>query len=100
VANREALHERLEACLRAEPATHWVKALSAVRVPAGEVNDIASAFALAETLGLDPIVELPAADGRAVRLTRNPIGLSATPAVYLSAPPVLAPVSPQTTQKY
>jgi crotonobetainyl-CoA:carnitine CoA-transferase CaiB-like acyl-CoA transferase len=35
-----------------------------------------------------------------VRLTRNPIGLSATPAVYLRAPPVLAPVSPQTTQKY
>lgn len=100
VANREALHERLEARLRAEPAAHWVKALTAVRVPAGEVNDIAGAFALAESLGLDPIVELPAADGRAVRLTRNPIGLSATPAVYLSAPPVLAPVSPQTTQKY
>jgi crotonobetainyl-CoA:carnitine CoA-transferase CaiB-like acyl-CoA transferase len=100
VANREALHERLEECLRAEPAAHWVQALTAVRVPTGEVNDIAGAFALAEALGLDPIVELSAADGRAVRLTRNPIGLSATPAVYLSAPPVLAPVSPQTTQKY
>jgi crotonobetainyl-CoA:carnitine CoA-transferase CaiB-like acyl-CoA transferase len=99
VANREALHERLEACLRTAPAAHWVRALTAVRVPAGEVNDIAGAFALAETLGLDPIVELPGADGRAVRLTRNPIGLSATPAVYLSAPPMLAPVSPQTTQK-
>jgi crotonobetainyl-CoA:carnitine CoA-transferase CaiB-like acyl-CoA transferase len=100
VANREALHERLEARLRAEPAAHWVQALTAVRVPAGEVNDIAGAFALAETLGLDPIVELPGADGQTVRLTRNPIGLSATPAVYLSAPPVLAPVPPQTTQEY
>jgi crotonobetainyl-CoA:carnitine CoA-transferase CaiB-like acyl-CoA transferase len=77
-----------------------VRALTAVRVPAGEVNDIAGAFALAETLGLEPIVELPGADGQTVRLTRNPIGLSATPAVYLSAPPVLAPVPPQTTQKY
>jgi crotonobetainyl-CoA:carnitine CoA-transferase CaiB-like acyl-CoA transferase len=100
VANREALHDRLESCLHTEPAAHWVQALTVVRVPAGEVNDIAGAFELAETLGLDPIVELPAADGRAVRLTRNPIGLSATPAVYLSAPPVLAPVPPQTTQKY
>jgi crotonobetainyl-CoA:carnitine CoA-transferase CaiB-like acyl-CoA transferase len=96
VAYREALHERLEAFLRAEPAAHWVQALTAVRVPAGEVNDIAGAFALAEALGLDPIVELPAADGRAVRLTRNPIGLSCTPASYHSAPPALAPVTPQT----
>jgi crotonobetainyl-CoA:carnitine CoA-transferase CaiB-like acyl-CoA transferase len=95
VANRQALHERLEACLRAEAAAHWVRALTAVRVPAGEVNDIAGAFALADALGLDPIVELPGADGQTVRLTRNPIGLSATPAVYLSAPPVLAPVRSQ-----
>ena len=94
VANREALHERLEACLRAETAAHWVRALTAVRVPAGEVNDIAGAFALAGGLGLDPIVELPGADGRAVRLTRNPIGLSATPVSYRGAPPVLAPHEP------
>jgi len=99
VANREALHERLEACLRAEPAAHWARVLTAARVPAGEVNDIAGAFALAEALGLEPIVELPTTDGDVVRLTRNPIGLSATPAVYRSAPPVLAPVSPQTTHE-
>jgi crotonobetainyl-CoA:carnitine CoA-transferase CaiB-like acyl-CoA transferase len=99
VANREELHERLEARLRAEPAAHWVRVLTTARVPAGEVNDIAGAFALAETLGLDPIVELSVADGQPVRLTRNPIGLSATPAVYRSAPPVLVPVSPQTTHE-
>ena len=68
--------------------------VTAERVAAGEVNDFAGAFKLAEMLGLDPIVELPAADGRAVRLTRNPIGLSATPAVHRSAPPVLAPHEP------
>jgi crotonobetainyl-CoA:carnitine CoA-transferase CaiB-like acyl-CoA transferase len=91
VANREALRERLERSLRAEPAAYWVRTLTTVRVPTGEVNDIAGAFALAETLGLDPIVELPGEDGRVTRLTRNPIGLSATPASYRSAPAELPP---------
>jgi len=59
-------------------------------VPAGVVNDIAGAFALAERLGLEPIVEIPDDDGRQVRLTRNPIGLSATPPAYRLAPPRLA----------
>jgi len=45
--------------------------------------------ALAERLGMHPIVELPREDGTTVRLPRNPIGLSATPAAYRSAPPRL-----------
>ncbi len=46
-------------------------ALTEVRVPAGVVNDIASAFALAEALGLDPVVELPGPDGSGIRLPRT-----------------------------
>ncbi|MGO9763888.1 MAG: CaiB/BaiF CoA transferase family protein [Solirubrobacteraceae bacterium] len=95
VANRETLREHLERCLSAEPSAHWVRALAAVRVPAGEVNDVAGAFALAETLGLDPIVAVPDARGRLTRLTRNPIGLSATPASYRSAPPPLPEKGPR-----
>jgi crotonobetainyl-CoA:carnitine CoA-transferase CaiB-like acyl-CoA transferase len=53
------------------------------------VNDLAAAFAFAASVGLDPIVELPRADGESVRLTRNPIGLSATPPSYRLAPPAL-----------
>jgi crotonobetainyl-CoA:carnitine CoA-transferase CaiB-like acyl-CoA transferase len=53
------------------------------------VNDVAGAFALARSLGLDPIVEAPAADGSVVPLTRNPIRLSRTPPSYRSAPPAL-----------
>jgi crotonobetainyl-CoA:carnitine CoA-transferase CaiB-like acyl-CoA transferase len=53
------------------------------------VNDVAQAFELAERLGLDPIVELPGADGSTTRLTRNPIRLSETPPRYHSAPPRL-----------
>jgi crotonobetainyl-CoA:carnitine CoA-transferase CaiB-like acyl-CoA transferase len=90
VGNRERLREQLEARLRERAAAHWVQALSRVGVPAGQVNDIAGAFALAEHLGLSPIVEVPRPDGGVAQLTRNPIGLSATPASYRSAPPPLA----------
>ena len=79
----------LVARLAERDATVWVAALSAAGVPAGQVNDVAGAFALAETLGLDPIVGLPRPDGSVARLARNPITLSATPATYRSAPPPL-----------
>ncbi|MET0601162.1 MAG: CoA transferase [Baekduia sp.] len=89
VAHRGALRDALVARLAGRDAAAWVAALSPVGVPAGQVNDIAGAFALAEALGLDPIVELPRVDGSLARLTRNPITLSATPATYRSAPPPL-----------
>jgi crotonobetainyl-CoA:carnitine CoA-transferase CaiB-like acyl-CoA transferase len=94
VANRERLRDQLEARLRTKPAATWVAELSQARVPAGQVNDIAGAFALAEGLGLEPIVEVPRPDGGVARLTRNPIRLSATPASYRTAPPVLPGKAP------
>ena len=87
VANRDALRAALVSALAAAPAAHWAARLTEARVPAGVVNDIGAAFALAQSLGLAPIVEVPAADGPPVRLTRNPIGLSRTPPRYRSAPP-------------
>jgi crotonobetainyl-CoA:carnitine CoA-transferase CaiB-like acyl-CoA transferase len=89
VANREALRAELLELLAARPAAEWAAELTAARVPAGVVNDLRGAFALAESLGLDPVVDLPAPDGTAVRLTRNPIRLSRTPPSYRSAPPPL-----------
>ena len=89
VANRDALKEELLARLAAAPASEWAERLTAARVPAGVVNDVAGAFALARSVGLDPIVGVPAADGSPVPLTRNPIGLSRTPPTYRSAPPAL-----------
>ncbi|MGZ4171326.1 MAG: CaiB/BaiF CoA transferase family protein, partial [Solirubrobacteraceae bacterium] len=78
VANRAALRQKLIARLVAAPASEWAQRLTAARVPAGVVNDLAGAFELARSLGLDPIVEVPAADGTSVPLTRNPIRLSRT----------------------
>ncbi len=87
VEHRGELRTLLEDRLGRRPATEWAADLSAAGVPAGEVNDVAGAFALAERLGLNPTVDLPRPDGTSVRLTRNPIGLSATPPRYETAPP-------------
>jgi crotonobetainyl-CoA:carnitine CoA-transferase CaiB-like acyl-CoA transferase len=89
VANRRQLRAELEVCLGSASAAQWALELTAARVPAGQVNDIAGAFALADALGLEPTIAVPAADGRVARLTRNPIRLSATPASYHSPPPEL-----------
>jgi len=89
VANRAELRRVLERRLAEAPVARWVHALTAAGVPAGEVNDIAAAFALAEELGLEPTVSLARPDGTAVRLARNPLRLSATPTSYRAAPPAL-----------
>jgi crotonobetainyl-CoA:carnitine CoA-transferase CaiB-like acyl-CoA transferase len=57
VANADSLAERLEAAFRHESADHWVELLRAAAVPAGPINDVAEAFALAEALAMDPVVE-------------------------------------------
>ena len=89
VAHRDALRSELERRLSIRPAAAWAADLTEARVPAGVVNDLAGAFALAESLGLEPIVDAPASGDTPVRLTRNPIRLSETPARYRSAPPTL-----------
>ena len=89
VGHRAELTVELERLLAARPAADWAADLTAARVPAGVVNDMAGAFRLATALGLDPIVGLSRPDGSEVRLTRNPIGLSVTPPVHRSAPPPL-----------
>jgi crotonobetainyl-CoA:carnitine CoA-transferase CaiB-like acyl-CoA transferase len=89
VNNRHVLRTELERRLATRPASAWVAILNDAGVPAGEVNDIAGAFAFAERLGLDPVVEVPRKDGGVTCLTRSPIRLSATPASYRTAPPTL-----------
>jgi crotonobetainyl-CoA:carnitine CoA-transferase CaiB-like acyl-CoA transferase len=89
VAHRDELRGKLIALLARRDAAAWVEELSPARVPAGVVNDVAGAFELAAQLGLDPVVEIARDDGSVARLTRNPIGLSATPPTYRTAPPDL-----------
>jgi crotonobetainyl-CoA:carnitine CoA-transferase CaiB-like acyl-CoA transferase len=57
VANVDALSARLSAVFATRDAAHWVEALRTVSVPAGMINGIDEAWALAERLGMEPIAE-------------------------------------------
>lgn len=89
VANRAELRALLEHALAARGAAEWAAELTAARVPAGVVNDLAGAFALADSLGLQPLVRMACEGGAEVWLPRNPIGLSESPPAYRSPPPAL-----------
>ncbi|HVD39832.1 MAG TPA: CoA transferase [Solirubrobacterales bacterium] len=89
VENRDELRPLLEAALSTRPAAKWVDLLRPRRVPAGVVNDIRAAFEFAESIGLNPIVEIPRDNGAPVRLPRSPIKLSKTPVTYRLPPPTL-----------
>jgi len=89
VAHRDVLRAELEQRLSAAPAADWAQRLLDAGVPAGEVNDVAGAFALAERLGLSPVAELPREGAPSVRVPANPIRLSRTPPAYRTAPPRL-----------
>lgn len=90
VANRGALREQLERGLAGRPADEWVSLLTAARVPAGRVNTITEAFALAGELGLGSVIELTdETTGATVRQVANPLTFSVTPTGYRSPPPRL-----------
>jgi crotonobetainyl-CoA:carnitine CoA-transferase CaiB-like acyl-CoA transferase len=82
--HRDELGALLEARLATLPAAEWVVRLTDAGVPAGPINDIAQAFALAAELGLEPVAEV---DG--VRTVRSPLRLSDTPVEHRRRPPRL-----------
>ena len=95
VAHRDELREILNRALAADTADVWFERLTQRRVPCGPLNDIADAMALAERLGLAPVVEIddPGRESP-VRGVANPIRLSATPATYRTPPPHLGEHNP------
>ncbi len=93
VAHRGELKALIEAKLRERPAAEWIDALTAVNVPAGRVNTVSQAIALAESLELGMVAQTPAVDAdgqeRLLRSIATPISFSATPASYFTPPPAL-----------
>lgn len=60
VNNRDELAALLEEQLAVKDTAAWETILNDAGVPAGQVGSIASGFALAQSLGLHPTIELPA----------------------------------------
>lgn len=86
VEHRPALRDVLTPLLATETAAIWVERLLAVGVPAGAVGSVADGFALAERLGLDPLIDV--AEGQPAQV-RHPITYSHTPVTDYTAPPRL-----------
>ena len=84
VAHREQLAAALAAVLCTRGADEWFATLTGAGVPCGPVNDVAQGMRFAESLGLDPIVDV---DGSAQ--VANPLRLSATAVSYRHRPPAL-----------
>jgi crotonobetainyl-CoA:carnitine CoA-transferase CaiB-like acyl-CoA transferase len=86
VRHRPELVSALAARLAHGEVDAWVERLSAVGVPVGRVGTIADGFALAEELGLAPLVDV--GPGRPAQV-RHPVIYSDTPITDYTAPPRL-----------
>jgi crotonobetainyl-CoA:carnitine CoA-transferase CaiB-like acyl-CoA transferase len=83
-ANREDLRPILVERLHKRGKDEWFRELLAAGVPCAPINTIDGGVALAEELGLEPVVTVGG-----VPSVRNPIGFSSTPATYQLPPPEL-----------
>ncbi|MFC7534059.1 CaiB/BaiF CoA transferase family protein [Actinoplanes sp. GCM10030250] len=83
-ANREALRPLLVERLVKRTRDEWFRDLIAAGVPCAPINTIDGGVALADELGLQPVVETGGVPG-----VRNPITFSETPARYELPPPGL-----------
>lgn len=84
VAHRADLIMELEATLTTEEGEHWVERLTAAKVPAGRVQTIPEAVELAESLGLQPTIDV---DGE--RQIRHPVRWAVHQTARASPPPGL-----------
>jgi len=83
-ANREQLRPLLVERLGKRTKDEWFRDLLAAGVPCAPINTIDEGVALAEELGLDPVVTVGGVPG-----VRNPITFSSTPVDYRLPPPGL-----------
>jgi crotonobetainyl-CoA:carnitine CoA-transferase CaiB-like acyl-CoA transferase len=86
--HRDELRPLLVERLRTRTAMEWFEAIIGVGVPCGPINTVDGGFAFAESIGLDPVVDVGEGDA-AVPSARNPITFSATPVSYDRPPPAL-----------
>ncbi len=85
-AHRDALRPLLVERLAGRGVQEWFQAIGDVGVPCGPINTVEQGVALAERIGLDPVVTV-GVDEAAVPTVRNPIRLSSSPAAYRLPPP-------------
>ena len=86
VENHDDMLAALEGAFAREDAAIWLERLHDIQVPAGKVNDIGEAIALAEHFGLDPVQDVGAGSPGQIR---HPVRYSGFDPVAPVAPPAL-----------
>lgn len=89
VAHRDLLIPLIAQETRKQPTAHWIRALEAVGVPCGPINDLAAVFADPQVIHREMKRLLPHPLADEVPQVANPIRFSETPVTYRNAPPLL-----------
>jgi crotonobetainyl-CoA:carnitine CoA-transferase CaiB-like acyl-CoA transferase len=89
VQNRQLVTETLTPVMQGHPTAWWVDRLEALKIGCGPINKLSEVFADPQVQARGTVVEMPGAAGGRVKVIANPVRLSATPADYRIAPPLL-----------
>ena len=89
VENRQLVTETLTPVMKSRTTAEWVDALEALKIACGPINTLKDVFADPHVQARGCVIEMEHASGETVKVTANPVRLSATPPTYRSAPPTL-----------
>ncbi|NQD35473.1 CoA transferase [Permianibacter sp. IMCC34836] len=89
VRNRRELLPLLQTLTRQHSRQHWLTALAAAGVPAGELNNLAQVYTDPQLQAREMIQHLPHASGVSVPHAGNPLKLRQHPVTYRAAAPLL-----------
>lgn len=89
VANRDLVTQTLTPVLKSRTTSAWVEALEALKIGCGPINTLKDVFADPHVIAREMVVKMQHKSGQEIAVIANPVKLSATPADYRSAPPVL-----------
>ncbi|PZO52321.1 MAG: CoA transferase [Alphaproteobacteria bacterium] len=89
IANRTELTSAIAAAMSQRTTAYWIAALEQAGVPCGPINALPQVFADPHVIARGAVHTMKRDDGADVRLTANPIRMSATPPDPRLAPPLL-----------
>lgn len=89
VKHREELVPLLAGMVSRQSRDFWIEQLEAVGVPCGPINNLDDVYSNPQVLARGIVNEVPHPTAGTVKLVRNPMRLSASPADNAVAPPLL-----------
>ena len=89
VENRQLVTDTLTPVMKTRTTAEWVEALEALKIACGPINTLKDVFADPHVQARGCVIEMEHVSGETVKVTANPVRLSATPPTYRSAPPAL-----------